>query len=85
MVSLVAPAPTSFRGTYLFYEGGNLILVLFMFFWDWKRDRVMKQFVQGALLLMGLEVTGTVLYFNPTWQSISRGWLEAWARHGWIH
>jgi len=85
MVSLVAPAPTSFLGTYLFYEGGNLILVLFMFLWDWKRDRVMKQFVQAALLLVGIEVAGTCLYFNPTWQSISRGWLEAWVRHGWIH
>jgi len=85
MVSLVAPAPTSFLGTYLFYEGGNLILVLFMLLWDWKRDRVMKQFVQAALLLVGVEVAGTCLYFNPTWQQISRGWLEAWARHGWTH
>jgi hypothetical protein len=85
MVSLVAPAPTSFLGTYLFYEGGNLTLILFMLFWDWKRDRVMQQFVQGAALLVGLEVAGTCLYFNPTWQSIARGWLEDWARHGWIH
>ncbi|HEX3891374.1 MAG TPA: hypothetical protein VHW46_02280 [Terracidiphilus sp.] len=85
MVSLFVPAPTGFLGTYLFYEGGNLAIVLFMLLWDWKRDRVMKQFVQGALLLVGVEVTGTCLYFSPTWQSIARGWLEAWARHGWIH
>ena len=85
MAGLVAPAPTGFLGTYFFYEGGNLVLILFMLFLDWKRDRIMQQFVQGALLLVGLEVAGVGLFFNSTWQSISRGWLEAWARHGWIH
>jgi len=85
MVSLFAPAPTGFLGTYLFYEGGNLSLVLFMLLWDWKRDRVMKQFAQAALLFVSVGVAGTCLYFNSTWQSISRGWLEAWVRHGWIH
>jgi len=85
MVSLFAPAPTGFLGTYLFYEGGNLSLVLFMLLWDWKLDRVMKQFAQAALLFVSVGVAGTCLYFNPTWQSISRRWLEAWVRHGWIH
>jgi hypothetical protein len=85
MVGLFAPAPTSFLGTYLFYEGGNLLLVLFMLVWDWKRNRVMKQFVQAALLFVCVGLAGTSLYFNPTWQSITRGWLEAWVRHGWIH
>ena len=85
MVGLFAPAPTGFLGTYLFYEGGNVLIILVMFLWDWKRNRVMKQFIQGALLLVGLGLAGTCLYFNPTWQAISRGWLEAWVRNGWIH
>jgi hypothetical protein len=31
MVSLFRPVPTTFLGTYLFYEGGNLLLILLMF------------------------------------------------------
>lgn len=85
MMSLFVPVPTSFLGTYLFFEGGNLALVLCMFLWDWKRNRVMKQFVQGAALLLGADLAGTCLFFNPTWRSISLGWLQAWARNGWIH
>ena len=44
-VSLFLPAPTGFLGTYLFYEGGNVLLMLLMFLWDWKRNRIMKQFL----------------------------------------
>ncbi len=81
MVSLFLPAPTSFLGTYLFYEGGNLSLILLMFLWDWKRGRVMKQFLVAAsfIIVAGLAATG--LYFNDTWRAITRGWLESWARH----
>ena len=75
------PAPTTFLGTYLFYEGGNLLVILLMFLWDWKRDRMMKQFVWAALLVIGVGLTATGLYFNGTWQAISRGWLEGWAQH----
>ena len=41
MVGLFLPAPTTFLGTYLFYEDGNLFLILLMFLWDWKRKRNM--------------------------------------------
>ena len=85
MLSLFAPAPTSFLGTYLFYEGGTVLILLAMFLWDWKRNRVMKQFLQGAVVLVGVGVSATGLYFNPAWQSVSTAWLEAWVRHGWIH
>jgi hypothetical protein len=84
MVGLVAPAPITIAGTYLFYEGGNLAIVLAMFLWDWKRNRVMKQFIQGALLLLGADLAGVCLYFNPAWQSLSLAWLQAWVRHGWL-
>jgi hypothetical protein len=52
-----------------------------MFLWDWKRGRVMKQFLLAALLVMVTGLIATGLYFNETWQTISRGWLEGWARH----
>lgn len=81
MVSLFRPAPTGFLGTYLFYEGGNLSLILLMFLWDWKRDRVMKQFLVAASVIVAVGLTATTLYFNDTWRAITRGWLESWARH----
>ncbi len=81
MVNLFLPAPTTFLGTYLFYEGGTLLLIVLMFLWDWKRDRIMKQFLwaSGFVITVGLAATG--LYFNATWKSITHSWLESWARH----
>jgi hypothetical protein len=80
LVSLFLPAPTTFFGTYLFYEGGNLLLILLMFLWDWKRNRIMKQFLWGAFFVTTVGLAATGLYFNETWKSISRSWLESWAR-----
>lgn len=81
MMGLFMPAPTTFLGTYLFYEGGNLLLILLMFLWDWKRGRVMKQFLLGASFVVAVGLTATGLYFNDTWKAISRAWLEGWAQH----
>ena len=80
-VGLFLPAPTTFLGTYLFYEGGNLLLILLMFLWDWIRDRVMKQFLYAASLVIAVGLTATGLYFNDTWKGITSTWLEWWARH----
>jgi len=81
MVGLMLPAPTTFASTYLFFEGGNLLLILLMFLWDWKRDRVMKQFLWASLLIIAVGLTATTLYFNSTWQAITRAWLVNWSRH----
>jgi hypothetical protein len=81
MVSLFLPPPTTFIGTYLFYEGGNLFVILLMLFWDWKRNRIMKQFLWGAFLVIAVGLTATGFYFNDTWKAISRSWLESWARN----
>jgi hypothetical protein len=79
-VGLFLPAPTTFLGTYLFYEGGNVLLILLMFLWDWKRDRVMKQFLMAASLVIATGLIAPSLYFNHTRQTITRGWLESWAQ-----
>jgi hypothetical protein len=80
MAGLFVHEPTTFLGTYLFYEGGNLLIIILMFLWDWKRDRMMKQFLLAASLVTAMGIAATGLYFNATWQSISRSWLEAWAQ-----
>ena len=80
-VGLFFPAPTTFAGTYFFYEGGNALLILLMFLWDWKQNRVMKQFLAAASLIIATGLIATTLYFNETWQSITHSWLENWARH----
>ena len=80
LVGLFLPAPTTYMGTYLFYEGGNLLLILLMLFWDWKSKRIMKQFLVGASLVTAVGLAATSLYFNATWQAITRSWLESWSR-----
>lgn len=81
MVGLFLPPPTTFLGTYLFFEGGNLLLIVLMFLWDWKRDRIMKQFLWAACLVIVVGLAATGLYFNETWKSISHSWLEGWAQY----
>ncbi len=81
MVGLFLPDPTTFLGTYLFYEGGTLLLIVLMFLWDWKRDRIMKQFLWASCFVIAVGLAATGLYFNATWQSITHSWLESWARH----
>lgn len=31
--------------------------------WDWRRGRLMKEFVLGALILVAMEIAETLLYF----------------------
>ena len=58
-----------------------MLLIVLMFLWDWKRNRIMKQFLWGSFLVMAVGLAATGLFFNETWKSISRAWLETWARH----
>jgi len=48
-VGLFVHESTTFLGTYLYYEGGNLLIIVLMLLWDWKHDRIMRQFLWGAL------------------------------------
>jgi len=81
LMGLFLPVPTRFFGTYMFYEGGTLLVILLMFLWDWKQNRIMKQFLWSALFFFTVSLTCTALYFNEAWKSISRSLLESWARN----
>lgn len=81
MASLFAPERPGFLNAYLHYEGGNLLLLLLMFLWDWKQNRVMTQFVYAAGIILAVTLAGTALYESSTWNHIAEQWLIAWAKH----
>ncbi len=81
LMDLFLPPPTTFWGTYFFYESGTLLIILLILLWDLKKNRVMKQFLQAAAVVITVGLTATWLFFNATWQAITTGWLVAWARH----
>ncbi len=82
LISHFAPAQNTGVGQYLFFFGGNLLIMLLMFFWDWRTGRVMRQFLVGACLIVAVDVTATLLYFDTGWQMFARHWVESVARHG---
>jgi hypothetical protein len=63
---------------YTFY--GNLVLLILMTLWDWRKGRLMRQFVIGSAALTIAFVVASVLYFWAPWQGLTYGWVEAWAR-----
>ncbi len=79
-MGLFGVQPTTFFGTYLFFEGGNLLIILAMFLWDWKKDRVMQQFLWASLLVIAVGLSATGLYFNNAWKAASYSLLESWPR-----
>jgi len=81
LVSLFVHPQTTIFGQYLFFFGGTLFLMLLMLAWDWHKGRLMKQFLQGAGLILAVDIAGTVLFFTPAWQSFARGWITSLARH----
>lgn len=72
---------SSWLGQYLFYFGGNLFIMLLMLTWDWRKGRVMRQFLQGACFVLVVDSLANFLYFNIRWQSFSRNWVASLARH----
>ena len=52
-----------------------------MLLFGWYRDRMMKQFLMAASLLIGVGLTATWLYFNATWRVVSHSLLLSWGRH----
>ncbi len=65
---------------FFFFYSGSLILLLLMLLWDLWKNRVMQQFLIGAVYIVALQVITMFLFFNPTWTSFSRAVIEAWGR-----
>lgn len=65
---------------FFFFYSGSLVLLLLMFLWDWKKNRVMRQFLIGSAYIITLQVISIVLFFNPSWTNFARGVIEAWGK-----
>lgn len=74
--------PTSRIMWFLWDFYGNVLLLALMTLWDWRRGRLMKQFVLGALILVTMEIVETLLYFWSPWKEVTASWVHAWARLG---
>ncbi len=65
---------------YFYTYYGDLLLILLIFLWDWKKGRVMKQYVYAASAVLLIEFMAVGLYFWEPWKVFTRNLIETWAR-----
>lgn len=80
LLKFFAVHPTSPVGNYFFFYGGTLFIVLLMLLWDWKKNRMMKQFVIGAVFLVAVGIVSFILFYDPAWKVFTGGVTEAWGK-----
>lgn len=80
LLQLFPVHPTSPVGNYFFFFSGTLFIVLLMSFWDWKKNRVMKQFVIGTVFVVAVQVVSIILFYNPAWKTFAGGVIAAWGK-----
>jgi hypothetical protein len=78
---LLAWKPVTPFGMFWFVYYGNVIVIALMAAWDWRKGRLMKQFVIGASGLLAAECLTAVLFFSHSVQVATLHWIQAWARH----
>lgn len=72
--------PTNVVSGFFYYYSSTIVILLLMFLWDWRKGRLMQQFVVGAALILCAHACSITLFFNPGWAELTRVWLEAWAK-----
>ena len=80
LLQLFPVHPTSPVGNYSFFFSGTLFIVLLMLFWDWKKNRVMKQFVIGTVFVVAVQVVSIILFYNPARKTFAGGVIAAWGK-----
>ncbi len=78
---LLAWKPATPFGMFWFVYYGNVIVIALMAAWDWRKARLMKQFVVGAAGLLAAECVTAFLFFSHSVQATTLHWVQAWARH----
>ncbi|MGB6191433.1 MAG: hypothetical protein WBF42_03120, partial [Terracidiphilus sp.] len=75
------PEPQSMVAWFLWNFYGNVLILALMAAWDVWRDRLMKQFVVGAVGLVALESLQDFLYHWEPWKVFATGLVAGWAKH----
>lgn len=74
--------PASLIAWFLWVFYGNVLLVALMAAWDWRKRRLMPQFVVGGIGLVAAEFAATLLYFWEPWRMLTVHWVHSWAKLG---
>lgn len=74
------PEPSSVLLWFIEAYYGNVLLIVLMLAWDWRKGRLMRQFGVGAAGLLAAEFAATLLYFWEPWRVLALSWVEAYAR-----
>ncbi len=72
--------PTSPVQSFFYFYGGTLVLLALMLLWDWRKGRLMRQFVYGLIFLLCAHVLSVVLFYNSSWAALTHTWMEGWAK-----
>jgi hypothetical protein len=80
LLQLFPVHPTSPVGNSFFFFSGTLFVVLLTLFWDWEKNRVMKQFVIGTVFVVAVPVVSIILFYNPAWKTFAEGVIAAWGK-----
>lgn len=73
-------APKTPLAFFFLFFYGNVLLVVLMAAWDWRRGRLMRSFGWGASALLASELAASLLYFWGPWKALMTTGVVAWAR-----
>lgn len=77
ITGMLLPEPHSIPLWYFSIYWGDFLIIALIFLWDWKKGRVMKQYVMAASAVLVAEITASCLYFWGPWAAVTRSWLRS--------
>jgi hypothetical protein len=80
LIQFFAQIPASPVRQYLYFYTATIFISLLMFLWDWKKNRLMKQFVLGIAFVVAVQMVSIVLFQYPGWKNFAGNLVAAWGR-----
>lgn len=80
LIQIFVKAPVSPVSEYFYFYTATIFIALLMFLWDWKKNRVMRQFVIGIVFVVSVQVVSIVLFQYPGWRNFAENLVAAWGR-----